>query len=81
MLSIDLHPVFRNNRDIDTTLRTFLVRAAAGGETRAEVICGKGAGKLRARVLTYFRQPHVAKLIAGVDVDPDNDGRIVVRLR
>lgn len=80
MLSIDLHPIFRSDRDLDTALRTFLVRAAASGQDRAEVICGKGSGKLRSRVLTFCRQPHVARMIAGVDVDPDNEGRIVVRL-
>lgn len=79
MLSIDLHPVFRSTRDIDNTLRTFVLRAAASGETSAEIICGKGEGKLRARVLTYLRQPQIARLVKGSEVDPDNDGRIVLR--
>jgi DNA-nicking Smr family endonuclease len=79
VLSVDLHAVFRNTRDIDNTLRTFVLRAAASGESRAEIICGKGEGKLRTRVLTYLRQPQVARLVKGADVDPDNDGRIVLR--
>jgi len=79
VLSVDLHAVFRNNRDIDNTLRTFVLRAAASGEPSAEIICGKGEGKLRARVLAYLRQPQVAKLIKSAAVDPDNDGRVVVR--
>lgn len=81
MLSIDLHPIFRNDRDIDNTLRTFIVRAAAGGEPQAEIVCGKGEGKLRSRVLTYLRQPHVARMVRAAEVDPGNHGRIIVRLR
>lgn len=79
VMSVDLHSVFRNTRDIDTTLRTFVLRAAASGEPSAEIICGKGEGKLRARVLTYLRQPQIAKLVKGAAVDPDNEGRVVLR--
>jgi DNA-nicking Smr family endonuclease len=79
--SLDLHPIFRSNRDIDNALRTFLVRAASTGETTVEIIPGKGSGQLRQRVLTYLRQPHVRKLYRSVEADGPNTGRVVVHLR
>ena len=79
MLSLDLHPVFRSGRDIDNALRTFLLRAAASGEPQAEIVCGKGSGQLRERVLTFLSQPHVRRLHAGAAPDPHNPGRVLVR--
>ncbi len=81
MMSLDLHPIFRSNRDIDVALRTFIVRAAASGETVVELIPGKGSGRLKERVLTYLNQPHVKKLYARIELDPKNPGRILVHLR
>lgn len=81
MLSIDLHPVFRSQRDIDNALRTFLVRAAASGQTSVEVVHGKGSGQLRARVVTFLEQPHVRKLYRTYQLDDVNTGRLVVHLR
>jgi DNA-nicking Smr family endonuclease len=81
MLSLDLHPIFRNSRDIDTALRVFMVRAAASGETAVELIPGKGTGQLRQRVLTYLRQPHVKKLYERIELDQSNTGHIIVHLR
>ncbi|GAA3624825.1 Smr/MutS family protein [Kineosporia mesophila] len=80
MLSLDLHPIFRSNRDIDTALRTFIVRAAATGQTAVEIIPGKGSGKLRQRVITFLKQPQVRKLYASYELAPGNDGKIIVRL-
>ena len=80
MLTLDLHPIFRSNRDIDNALRTFIVRAAASGESSVELIPGKGSGKLRERVLTFLRQPQVKKLYDRIELDPGNAGRIVVHL-
>ena len=81
MLSLDLHPIFRNNRDIDVALRQFIVRAAASGESSVELIPGKGSGKLRERVLTFLRQPHVKKMYSRIELDSSNSGRIIVHLR
>lgn len=81
MLSLDLHPIFRSNQDIDVALRTFMVRAAASGESSVELIPGKGTGKLRDRVLTFLRQPHVKKMYRRIEMDSSNTGRIVVHLR
>ncbi|MFG1809262.1 Smr/MutS family protein [Streptomyces sp. NPDC049040] len=81
LLTLDLHPIFRNNRDLDVALRQALFRAAATGVDVLEVIPGKGTGKLRDRVLACLGQAHLRKLYARVEVDPHNSGRILVHLR
>ncbi len=78
VLSLDLHPIFRSNRDIDQAMRTFLISAAAGGAQVAAIIPGKGSGKLQTRVLRFLDQGHVKKLYARREIDPSNPGRILV---
>ncbi|MBT0771473.1 Smr/MutS family protein [Kineosporia sp. J2-2] len=80
MLSLDLHPVFRSKRDIDTALRTFIVRAAATGQREVEIIPGKGTGQLRQKVLTFLGQPHVRRLYRSYRIAPGNEGKIIVTL-
>ncbi|MFF1570141.1 Smr/MutS family protein [Streptomyces sp. NPDC058293] len=78
---MDLHPIFRNNRDIELALRQAIFKAARSGETSMEIIPGKGSGKLKKRVLAFLSQPHIKKLYERFETDPSNDGRIVVHLR
>ncbi|MET7680391.1 Smr/MutS family protein [Streptomyces sp. NPDC005423] len=78
VLSLDLHPLFRNNRDIDLALRQFLLRAHHLGEPVAEIIPGKGTGQLRGRVLAYLGQKHIRKLYDRVEVRDSNTGRVLV---
>ncbi|WP_406315503.1 Smr/MutS family protein [Streptomyces sp. NBC_00118] len=81
MLTLDLHPIFRNNRDIELALRQAIFKAARSSETSMEIIPGKGSGKLKKRVLAFLNQPHIKKLYERFETDPSNDGRIVVHLR
>lgn len=81
LLTLDLHPIFRNDRDIDLALRQALFKAAATGVDVVEVIPGKGTGRLRNRVLAVLSQKHIRKLYARVETDPANTGRILVHLR
>ncbi|MFJ9867685.1 Smr/MutS family protein [Streptomyces sp. NPDC101165] len=78
MMSLDLHPLFRNNRDIELALRQFVFKANHSGETVAEIIPGKGSGQLRARVLAFLDQKHIRKLYVRREVDSGNTGRILV---
>ena len=78
VLSVDLHPIFRNDRDIDTAVRTAIFRAAREKIKTVEIITGKGAGKLKHRVLAMLNQPHLKKLYRRVETDADNDGRVLV---
>ncbi|WP_274038099.1 Smr/MutS family protein [Actinacidiphila cocklensis] len=76
-----MHPIFRNNRDIDVALRQTLFKAAATGVDVVQIIPGKGTGRLRQRVLAVLSQKHIKKLYARVETDPSNPGRILVHLR
>ncbi|MFI8789559.1 Smr/MutS family protein [Streptomyces sp. NPDC055105] len=78
---MDLHPIFRNNRDIELALRQAMFKAARSGETTMEIIPGKGSGKLKKRVLAFLNQPHIKKLYERFEKDPTNDGRILVHFR
>lgn len=81
MLTLDLHPIFRNNRDIELALRQAIFTATRTGETVVEIIPGKGTGKLKKRVLAFLGQPHIKKLYDRFETDPSNDGRILVHFR
>ncbi|MEW2500050.1 Smr/MutS family protein [Amycolatopsis sp. CA-161197] len=79
MLTVDLHPIFRSDRDIDAAVRTAIFRAAREKVEVVEIITGKGSGKLKKRVLATLNQPHLKKLYRRVETDKDNDGRVLVR--
>jgi dsDNA-specific endonuclease/ATPase MutS2 len=78
-LTVDLHPHFRSDRDIDNAVRAAIFRAAQEKVKILEIIPGKGSGKLRRRVLATLNQPHLKKLYRSVHTDPSNDGRVIVQ--
>lgn len=77
-LVLDLHPIFRNERDVDRKVREIIFRALREHEPVVEIIPGKGSGKLRSRVLALLGQPHLKKLYRRFEVDERNEGRIFV---
>ena len=81
MLTLDLHPIFRNNRDIELALRQTIFKAARTGETVVEIIPGKGSGQLKRRTLAFLGQKHIKKLYDRVEADPENPGRLLVHFR
>ncbi len=80
VVTLDLHPVFRSDRDIDNAVRSAIFRAAGQNATMVEIIPGKGSGTLKKRVLALLRQPHMRKLYRKVESDPRNGGRVLVHL-
>lgn len=78
-LTVDLHPFFQNDRAIDNAVRAAIFRAAREHFEVVEIVCGKGSGVLRKRVLALLGQPHLRKLYREVDATGDNAGRILVR--
>lgn len=78
-LTVDLHPLFRSDRDIDNAVRSAIFRAAREKITIVEIIPGKGSGKLKRRILATLNQPHLKKLYRSVETDASNDGRVLVR--
>lgn len=77
-ITVDLHPVFRNDRDIDNAVRAAIFRAKRENVRLVEFIPGKGSGKLKHRVLAMLNQPHMKKLYRSVEPDAGNDGRVLV---
>lgn len=77
-LTLDLHPIFRNETDVDRRVRAAVFQASRQGIEVVEIIPGKGSGKLKARVLGMLKAPHMRKLYRRLEVDPANDGRILV---
>lgn len=80
-LTLDLHPIFRNHRDIDQAVRSTIFKAAKTDVELVVIIPGKGSQKLKSRVLALLRQPHLSKLYKSVEPDPENLGRVFVRFR
>lgn len=81
LLTLDLHPIFRNNRDIDLALREVIFKALRTETDVVEIIPGKGSGKLKRRVLAFLNQTHIKKLYARVETDSTNSGRVLVHFR
>lgn len=79
-LTLDLHPVFRSDRDIDRAVREVLFKAAATKTQRVEIIVGKGSGTLKRRVLATLGQRHLKSLYRRFEVDPSNQGRIIIHV-
>jgi hypothetical protein len=80
-LVLDLHSLFRIDRDIDSAVRGAIFKAARTGEPLVEIIPGKGSGQLRKRVLALLGQQHLKKLYHRVEEDTTNSGRILVHFR
>lgn len=78
MLSLDLHPIFRNNRDIDQSVRQFVFKAHSSGAPVAEIIPGKGTGRLKQHVLAYLNQNHMKRFYKRVEAPSSNTGRILL---
>jgi dsDNA-specific endonuclease/ATPase MutS2 len=77
-LTVDLHSVFRSDRDIDNAVRNVIFRAVRENVPLVEIIHGKGRGKLRTRVLAMLNQPHLKKLYRRMEPAPGNDGKVLV---
>lgn len=77
-MTVDLHPIFRSERDIDNAVRRAIFGAVAQKVALLEIIPGKGSGTLKRRVLAKLAQPHLKKLYRRVEADSTNKGRILV---
>ena len=77
-LTVDLHAVFRNERDITNKVRQAIFRAAREKVPLVEIIPGKGSGKLRNHVIAMLRQPQIKKLYRRMEIAPGNEGVVLV---
>ena len=81
MLTLDLHPIFRSDSDIDRAVRGILFEAVRTKAPLIEIIPGKGSGQLKRRVLALLGQKHLRKLYTRIETDATNAGRIYVHVR
>jgi DNA-nicking Smr family endonuclease len=77
-LTLDLHPIFRNEREVDRAVRAIIFEAVRTKATLVEIIPGQGSGKLKKRVLALLGQTHLRRLYRRVETDEANDGRVLV---
>jgi DNA-nicking Smr family endonuclease len=75
---VDLHPIFRSDRDIDKAVRAAVFKAVQDKVRLVEIIPGRGTGKLKRRVLALLRQPHLRKMYRRLEADETNEGRVLV---
>lgn len=80
-MSLDLHPIFRDQRAIDRAVREAVFKAAATGVDVLEIIPGKGSGTLKRRVLALLNQRHLSRLYRRVEADATNEGKILVHFK
>jgi DNA-nicking Smr family endonuclease len=80
-LTLDLHPIYDKGALIDAALRDALDEAEQSRAKQLEIICGKGSGALKKRVLRYLDRKDVRVRYHRLDKDPKNHGRVFVHFR
>ena len=80
-ITLDLHPIYNDGAKIDAALRDAMDDAEARKAKQLEIICGKGSGALKKRVLRFLDRKDVRDRYHRIDKDKDNSGRIFVYFR
>ena len=80
-LTLDLHPIFRNERDVDRAVRAIIFEAVRTKAETVEIIPGKGSGQLKKHVLRFLDRKDVKALYHRVEKDSKNFGRLFVHFR
>jgi DNA-nicking Smr family endonuclease len=80
-LSLDLHPIYNKREQIDAALDRAMDEAEERKAKELEIICGKGSGALKKRVLRYLDRKDVRARYHRVSKDPANSGRLFVYFR
>ena len=80
-LTLDLHPIFNKGREIDEALENAVLEARQKKDKELEIICGKGTGQLKKRVLRFLGRKDIKEMYHRIDKDKDNSGRIFVYFR
>lgn len=80
-LQLDLHPIAKQGSAIDAALEDVLATAERTRAATIEIICGKGTGQLKKRVLKWLDQKAVKTRYHRLDKDMNNHGRVFVHFR
>lgn len=80
-LTLDLHPIYNKGSAIDAELRDALQEAEERKAKELEIICGKGSGALKNRVLRFLDRKEARARYHRIKKDPKNSGRVFVYFR
>jgi DNA-nicking Smr family endonuclease len=80
-LTVDLHPIYNKSALIDAALEQAMDDAEERRAAELEVICGKGSGALKKRVLRYLDRKDVRARYHRINKDPANHGHVFVYFR
>ena len=80
-LTLDLHPIYNQGTLIDAALEDAMDDAEQRKAKELEIICGKGSGALKKRVLRFLDRKEVRARYHRINKDPDNSGHVFVYFR
>jgi DNA-nicking Smr family endonuclease len=80
-LTLDLHPVYNKGELIDQALEDVMQQAQQKKIAEVEIICGKGKGQLKKKVLRFLNRKDVKGKYHRLEKDAGNWGRIFVYFR
>lgn len=80
-LTLDLHPIFNKGPEIGQALENSIQEARHKKAKELEIICGKGTGQLKKRVLRFLDRKDIRQTYHRLDKDKDNSGRVFVYFR
>ncbi len=77
-LKLDLHSIYNKTEMINRSLNEIMNDAEERGVKSIEIICGKGSGQLKKRVLQFLNQKEIRPRYQRIKKDSDNFGRIFI---
>ncbi len=80
-LKLDLHPIYNKNNEIEKALAEYVDNASENKIDELEIICGKGSGQLKKRVIRFLEQKDTRTKYHRYKKDAKNWGRIFVYFR
>ena len=80
-MKIDLHPIAKDGKRIDETLRRAISEAIQKKVKKLEIVHGKGSGQLKKRVLKFLEQKEFRSQYHRLEKDKDNSGRLFVHFK
>lgn len=80
-LVLDLHPIYNDGQAIDEALENIFEEAEKRKAKEIEIICGKGSGQLKKKVLRFLDYQEIREKYDRLDKDPLNHGRVFVTFK
>ena len=77
-ITLDLHPIYNKGDKIEEALFNAFEGAEQKKAKELEIICGKGTGQLKNRILRFLDRKDIKQRYARLKKDPKNHGRVFV---